>query len=106
MHREQLKAVEDWAGLTREQINASRTVQQVKANIRQLEQTRTCVCDDDLAQFDASLADIQKQTVAAVVDFLADHDLESGQLLSDHRSPARPVSVRARVVNGECKRIC
>ena len=95
--------MEDWAGLTREQINAARTVQQVKANIRQLEQTRTCVCDDDLAQFDASLAAIQKQTAAAVVDFLADHDLESEGPVSDRRSLERPVSVPASVVNGECK---
>lgn len=94
-----LRTVEDWSGLTREQINASRTVQQVKANIKQLEQTRACVCDADLPRFDASLADIQKQTILAVVEFLDDHDVESDEPLSECSDVTKPGSMPASVVN-------
>ena len=97
----QLKAVEDWSGLTREQINASRTVQQVKANIKQLEQTRACVCDADLPRFDASLADIHKQTILAVVEFLDDQDGESDEPLSGCSDVTQPGTVCASVVTSK-----
>ncbi|KAK2187020.1 hypothetical protein NP493_180g02010 [Ridgeia piscesae] len=101
-----LKAVEDWSGLTREQINASRTVQQVKANIKQLEQTRACVCDADLPRFDASLADIHKQTILAVVEFLDDQDGESDEPLSGCSDVTQPGTVCASVVtNYEPRRL-
>ncbi|KAI0212937.1 Syntaxin-17 [Lamellibrachia satsuma] len=96
-----LKAIEDWSGLTREQTNASRTVQQVKANIKQLEQTRACVCDDDLPRFDASLADIQKQTIVAVVEFLDDQDIQADEPLSECSNSSKPMSVPASRINCE-----
>ncbi|XP_076459316.1 syntaxin-17-like [Babylonia areolata] len=62
--------IEDWKGLHKEQINASRTVQQVKATLRDLERTRAQVYDEELDQFDEQVQDIKLKAVAAVESFL------------------------------------
>ena len=62
--------IEDWAGLHKEQINASRTVQQVKATLRELERTRSQVYEEELAQFDEQVQEVKLKAVEAVENFL------------------------------------
>ena len=66
----QLTLAGDWTGLHKEQVNASRTVQQVKATLRELERTRQQVVDEDVEKFDRSLEEIKNQTVMAVKMFV------------------------------------
>lgn len=67
---DQLTAAEDWVGLHKEQVNASRTVQQVQANLRELERARAQVYDDDIGQFDSQVQEVRIKSVAAVENFL------------------------------------
>lgn len=71
MHNiDKLTAAEDWVGLHKEQVNASRTVQQVQANLRELERARAQVYDDDIGQFDSQVQEVRIKSVAAVENFL------------------------------------
>ncbi|KAK7097691.1 syntaxin-17-like [Littorina saxatilis] len=73
MHRnniDKLTAIEDWVGLHKEQVNATRTVQQVKATLRELEQVRTRVLDDEVNQFDKQVRDTKVKAVCALQSFL------------------------------------
>ncbi|ELU02291.1 hypothetical protein CAPTEDRAFT_87242, partial [Capitella teleta] len=56
--------------LDKEQVNASRTCQQLKSNIRQLEQTRSRLEDDALEKFDEKTSDIRMQAITSAVEFL------------------------------------
>ncbi|KAK7097690.1 syntaxin-17-like [Littorina saxatilis] len=67
---DRLTAMEDWVGLHKEQVNASRTVQQVKATLRELERARSQVFDDEVDQFDRQVQDAKVKAVAAVESFL------------------------------------
>ena len=62
--------VEDWNGLNKEQINASRTIQQIKANIREIEKARKQTLDDDLCSFDDKVEDMKQRALAAVQEFI------------------------------------
>ena len=64
------------------------------------------MCDDDLPRFDASLADIQKQTIVAVVEFLDDQDIQADEPLSECSNSSKPMSVPASRINCKCNRIC
>lgn len=57
-------------GLHKEQVNATRTVQQVKATLRELEQVRTRVLDDEVNQFDKQVRDTKVKAVCALQSFL------------------------------------
>ncbi|XP_001638231.2 syntaxin-17 [Nematostella vectensis] len=58
-----------WRELTAEQINAARTVQQVKANISQMENTRKQVLDSEVHLFDEKVAPIKEEAMATVRSF-------------------------------------
>ncbi|RUS82111.1 hypothetical protein EGW08_010123, partial [Elysia chlorotica] len=71
-HSENIKKLtnaEDWPGLHKEQVNASRTVQQIKANIREVERARTQVVDRDLGLFDSKVHDVKMKAISAVDEF-------------------------------------
>ncbi|KAK7507288.1 hypothetical protein BaRGS_00001223 [Batillaria attramentaria] len=67
---DKLILAEDWVGLHKEQVNSSRTVQQVKANLRELERARSRVYDDEVDQFDIQVQEVKVKAVAAVESFL------------------------------------
>lgn len=67
---DKLTAAEDWLGLHKEQVNASRTVQQVKANLRQLERVRSQVYDEEVDHFDQQVQDLKVKAIEAVEGFL------------------------------------
>ncbi|KAK2146959.1 hypothetical protein LSH36_576g00049 [Paralvinella palmiformis] len=71
----QYQTTQQWDLLTKEQINSSRTVKQLKSTIKQLEQTREQILAKEQAKFDDSIGDIQQQTIAAIIEFL---DLQAG----------------------------
>ena len=62
--------MEYWEGLHKEQVNASRTVQQVKATLRELERTRSQVFDEEVDQFDEQMQEAKVKAVAAVESFM------------------------------------
>jgi len=66
---ERYSYAEAWKKLNIEQINASRTVQQLKANMRELENTRLKIRDEDIAAFEAKILPIKKQAVDAISSF-------------------------------------
>lgn len=76
----------NWERLNSEQVNASRTVQQLKRNFRALEDIRCQVREEDLQKFDTRLAGVKKEVVAAIEAYgtvqrsvgpPASHDLEN-----------------------------
>ena len=69
----QFKSLQDYESLDREQINASRTCQQLKSNIKQLEQARSRLEAQDLDKFDQRISEIRMQAITSVVEFLDHH---------------------------------
>ncbi|XP_041374590.1 syntaxin-17-like [Gigantopelta aegis] len=70
MNMQKFITIEDWVGLNKEQINASRTIQQIKANIREIEKARKQTCDDDLRLFDEKVEDMKVRALEAVQEFI------------------------------------
>ncbi|XP_059161996.1 syntaxin-17-like isoform X2 [Physella acuta] len=64
-----LKA-EDWSGLHKEQVNVVRTIQQVEANIKEIEKAREQVIDEDLIQFDVKIQDVKNKAQLAVKELM------------------------------------
>lgn len=93
--------LEDWPSLNKENINSSRTVQQLKSNIQQLEQIRQQVAEHEVAIFDAKVADIQRKAVASVEDFLQPQCVdEASSDLSQVFSGPSSLPVSAPVLSG------
>ncbi|GFN99790.1 syntaxin-17-like [Plakobranchus ocellatus] len=80
-----LMNVEDWTGLHREQVNASRTIQQINANIREIERARTQVIDKDLSLFDSRVQDVKVKALSAMDEFMI---LIGPGITADSRSPS------------------
>lgn len=71
----QFSRLSDWNALHRENINATRTVQQIKANIKEIKKLRTQVMDDDVKEFDNKTDPMVQQAVETLQDFV---DLSTG----------------------------
>lgn len=67
---EKYQATQQWDLLTKEQINSSRTVKQLKSTIKQLEHTREQVLLNEQTKFDDSIGDIRQKTIGAIIEFL------------------------------------
>lgn len=67
---EKYNRLEDWNSLDREQTNASRTVQQLIANIREMEKMRNQVLDEDLVSFDGKTLEIRQTAMTAMMEFI------------------------------------
>ncbi|XP_033728255.1 syntaxin-17-like [Pecten maximus] len=67
---EKYNRLEDWTNLDREQVNASRTVQQIMANVREMEKMRKQVKDDELEEFDGKTSNMRQTAIAAIMEFL------------------------------------
>ncbi|CAG5118763.1 unnamed protein product [Candidula unifasciata] len=65
-----LTNAEDWNGLHKEQVNATRTIQQIKANIREIEKARNQVKNEDLPEFDAKVQEVKSKAVFAMEEFM------------------------------------
>eukprot|EP00066_Takifugu_rubripes_P003546 XP_003966197.1 PREDICTED: syntaxin-17 isoform X1 [Takifugu rubripes] len=64
---------QQWDRLHQEQINASRTVQQLRANVREMEKLCARVRADDAAALEVLVQPIRDMALAAVQDFLLLH---------------------------------
>ncbi|KAL4217344.1 Syntaxin 17 [Mactra antiquata] len=64
-------SVRDWDNLHYEQINATRTIQQIKANIQEIEKCRLQVCDEDLDKFDAKTDKMTHDAIKSVQELIA-----------------------------------
>ena len=65
-----MQAAQDWIHLNKEQINASRTIQQMCSNLRELQKTRSRVIEVDIEKFDAKVKDVSDECVAAVSELV------------------------------------
>lgn len=72
---EKFNRLQDLNSLNTEQINATRTVQQIKANIHEIEKTRLQVCDEDMEKFDNRINDMKLGAIKSVYEFV---DLAKG----------------------------
>uniref|UniRef100_A0A3P8RN20 Syntaxin-17 n=1 Tax=Amphiprion percula TaxID=161767 RepID=A0A3P8RN20_AMPPE len=64
---------QQWERLHHEHINASRTVQQLRANIKEMEKLCTRVCAEDAAALEALVRPVRDRASAAARDFLLLH---------------------------------
>nr|XP_054750090.1 syntaxin-17-like [Lytechinus pictus]XP_054750095.1 syntaxin-17-like [Lytechinus pictus] len=64
---QKFQQLQQWDKLRVEQINARRTVQQLKANVREMEKVRLQVNDDDLKSFDDQVSPVKEEVIQAVV---------------------------------------
>lgn len=67
---EKYNRIMDWPNLHTEQINATRTVQQIIANVREIEKARLQVMDDDVAAFDEKIDRMKQTALQSVKDFV------------------------------------
>ncbi|XP_052235108.1 syntaxin-17-like [Dreissena polymorpha] len=68
---EKFSRLQDWSSLNNEQINASRTIQQIKANVQEIEKCRLQVKDEDLEAFDERILPMKKSALGSVQDFFS-----------------------------------
>uniref|UniRef100_T1IPI1 t-SNARE coiled-coil homology domain-containing protein n=1 Tax=Strigamia maritima TaxID=126957 RepID=T1IPI1_STRMM len=75
------ESLSEWDKVHREQVNASRTVQQLTADIWEIERLRNQIRTEDLIEFDKKLSPLKTETLNAIQAFL-----------SEHRDVGKPVS--------------
>ncbi|XP_060604741.1 syntaxin-17-like [Ruditapes philippinarum] len=76
LHRHRLNVekynrLQDWSDLHTEQINATRTIQQIKANIHEIEKSRLQVNEEDLEKFDNRINDMKHGAIKSVDEFVS-----------------------------------
>ncbi|CAI9739633.1 syntaxin-17-like isoform X1 [Octopus vulgaris] len=69
---EKYSRLDDLYSLNKEQVNAGRTVQQIKANIKELEKARSRIIDEDLSKFDAKLKHVKEKALTAITEYIDD----------------------------------
>ncbi|KAL9957758.1 hypothetical protein ACROYT_G034696 [Oculina patagonica] len=69
INMEKFYSSEAWFELNKEQINAARTVQQLKSHMKEIESTRNQIQSSDLAEFDERIKPIQEEILAGVSSF-------------------------------------
>ncbi|XP_076304197.1 syntaxin 17 [Tachypleus tridentatus] len=94
-----------WQQVHIEQVNASRTVQQLKSDINELETLGQQVCIEDYAEFERRVRDVREEALSAVTSFIEIHsevtqpftqfsldiDPYAAEESSSKRSPTPPV---------------
>ena len=75
----QYNRLEDWTSLNAESINATRTVQQIKANLHEIEKVRHQVCEEDLNAFDNKINDMRETAIKSVLEFTTIGRTDSSQ---------------------------
>ncbi|KAK2560543.1 Syntaxin-17 [Acropora cervicornis] len=69
VNMEKYYQTESWFELNKEQINAARTVQQIKAHMKEIEATRNQIQHSDLPRFDSQIKPIQEEVIVGVNSF-------------------------------------
>uniref|UniRef100_A0AAY4DPZ1 t-SNARE coiled-coil homology domain-containing protein n=1 Tax=Denticeps clupeoides TaxID=299321 RepID=A0AAY4DPZ1_9TELE len=77
---EKFQRLQQWDRLHQEHVNASRTVQQLRSNLREMEKLCGRVHDDDVEALQKLVQPIREQAVAATRDFLRLHAEAVGQI--------------------------
>lgn len=67
---EKFNRISDWNALHRENINATRTVQQIKANIKEIKKLRNQVLEEDIEKFDNRTEPMVQQAIQTLQDFV------------------------------------
>lgn len=89
-HRDNIrkfKHLQEWDRIHREQVNASRTVQQLKSHIWEVEKVRQQLRTEDLPAFDRRVNPVKTRALDAVHAFIEEHHevVDPTQLLSASR---------------------
>lgn len=71
------KEQEDWKKVNTEQINARLTVQQLKANIREMDKARCQIREEDHEQLDALVNPLKQEALDAIAEFIQECGLEA-----------------------------
>ncbi|XP_038049189.1 syntaxin-17-like [Patiria miniata] len=87
---EKFQRQKNWEKLTTEQVNARQTVQQLKANIREMEKTRSLIIEPDLPAFDSRVSPIKEEAIHAIVQFIEMNDIDKLPLGEAHPSHSGP----------------
>ena len=66
----QFSRLNDWNALHRENVNATRTVQQIKANIKEIKRLRSQVVEEDVEEFDNKTDPMVQQALKTLQDFV------------------------------------
>ncbi|XP_022320327.2 syntaxin-17-like isoform X1 [Crassostrea virginica] len=67
---EKFSRLNDWNALHRENVNATRTVQQIKANIKEIKRLRSQVVEEDVEEFDNKTDPMVQQALQTLQDFV------------------------------------
>ncbi|XP_078093467.1 syntaxin-17 [Mustelus asterias] len=93
-----------WDKLHQEHINASRTVQQLRANMREMETLCLRVRDEDSQALEKIIDSVQKRAAVAVLEFLKLHselaEEPSGHCSTDNLQGPRSSLVRSQTIEG------
>ncbi|XP_052813240.1 syntaxin-17-like [Mya arenaria] len=70
LNMERYNRLHDWSSLNVEQINATRTLQQLQSNLREIEKCRNQVEDGDLDSFDRKIEPVKNTALRSLAEFL------------------------------------
>lgn len=84
---EKFSRLQDWTNLNKEQINTTRTVQQIVSNIKEIEKTRRQIEDNDLIKFDERIKDMKSAALKAIKEFIEVQTQENDSSQSHDRIP-------------------
>uniref|UniRef100_A0AAY4DTT9 STX17-like N-terminal domain-containing protein n=1 Tax=Denticeps clupeoides TaxID=299321 RepID=A0AAY4DTT9_9TELE len=87
---EKFQRLQQWDRLHQEHVNASRTVQQLRSNLREMEKLCGRVHDDDVEALQKLVQPIREQAVAATRDFLRLHAEAVGRAIHTHTHTHTP----------------
>jgi len=80
---EKFQRLEQWGSVHKEQVNARRTVQQLKTDLVEMDMVERQVADQDLPTFLKQVDPIRSQAIKALEDFLASQDFIRKPMESD-----------------------
>ncbi|KAK3083062.1 hypothetical protein FSP39_012925 [Pinctada imbricata] len=83
---EKFSRLNDWSGFQKENINATRTVQQIKVNIKEIENTRKRIVDEDVEEFDKKTSGMKYDAIHAIQEFLCSNLVELNTMIHEFSS--------------------
>lgn len=92
---EKFNRLHDWTSLNGENINATRTVQQIKANLQEIEKVRHQVLEEDLDAFDNKINDMREKAIKSVLEFTTIGATNGSSALSDPSADISPDTERS-----------
>lgn len=102
---EKYNRLHDWASLNGENINATRTVQQIKANLQEIEKVRHQVLEEDLNAFDNKINDMREKAIESVLEFTTIGAAEGSSTLAGPSADISPDTETSPMLPGQGHRL-